>query len=138
MNRSQCAKARKRRVLAVVIALVAIVAIVLGARCACATYAKWQKSLPLLCIEDSYGHVTKIHKSYDQIVVTGPARVWSDRYGLGIVKEDWEYPQFQLTDTSVELRTQNGRYTIFLQPAGFGEVSHDLKKSKGEITISLR
>ena len=128
---------RRRAVgITVMVAIVATLSVIGGCK-AFAAYHNWHDHLPLLCIKDSYGKVTNFDHE-DGIMVTGPAEVWSPRYGIAVRGSHWQYAQFQLCDTKMELRTQGGEYTVFLQPAGWGEVDHDLGHSIGEFTICLR
>lgn len=129
---------RKRRVFVVIIVTVVAILSFFGIRRAVAVYQDRQSRLPVLCVEDSHGKVIEIYEPWRTLTVDGPARAWSPRYGIAVWEEKWDYPKFQLADHSVGLRMQGGNYLIFLQPAGYGEVNRDLKKSKGEIIIRTR
>ncbi len=125
---------RNRLIAVVALLLIAAYASIAG----CQAYHSWKAKLPLLVIQDSYGKQYKICKPFQTISVTGPAKVWSPKFGIAVWETSWECPKFQLKDTFVELKTQDGDYIVFLQPTGWNEVNHDLKKCVGQITIHLR
>ena len=127
---------RRRRIVAIVIMIVLVTIVMgFGLKKVYASYKRWQKSRPVLCIEDSYGKRTDIHNRNQFVTVNGPARVWSPRFNLAIWEKKWEYPRFQDADRAVELKTQGGEYLIFLQP----DVKNDaVSTATGVISVHLR
>jgi hypothetical protein len=123
-----------RWLLVIAITVIIIVAASYGiVRC----FANWQQHQPLLVIVDGYGDQTKIWKPYQAISVSGPAKVWSPRYDIGIWEDGWKHPKFQMSDVSVALKKRGGKYTFYLQPTGWGGIDRDLRHEVGEITIDL-
>jgi len=97
-----------------------------------------QASRPLLVIQQADGKLIDITDINQPIPdIAGPARAWSPQYGLGVVVPSGK-TAYQLQDTAVELSTAGGTYEIYLQPAGWGEVEHDLKKNKGHFMFNLK
>jgi hypothetical protein len=137
MKRSLCANTRRRRFFAVITVLIIASLVPVVTKKSYEAYRRWQNERPILYVEDAYKKVIKVHRTNTVLCVSGPARVWSPKYGLGIWEEKWDYPKFQLDGVAVEFRTKGGFYTVYLQPHGWGEVDRDLRHNVGEITIAL-
>ena len=137
---------RRRRIIAAIVIFMVLVAIAIpvthaiGAAC-----QKWEDAKQVLVVEDSYGKLHRLHSLSDlhDFAVTGPARVWSEKYAIGIDlfvgdKPQWgHHTQFSGRDTAMKLTTQGGDYTVYLQPPAGRGVDYDLTHNVRSVVIHL-
>ena len=130
--------ARGRWLIAIIVAIVAVPVGIYGTNRAITLHKNWEAKQPILVVLDSYGKIHNVYKDGKTLTITGPAKVWSPLNGIGVQEEKWNFAHFQIADEAMQLATQGGSYIVFIQPAGWNSVDHDLKKCLATVQINLR